>query len=185
MRLFIGIPIPKSNKREINLAASELKTQNLPLKWETSEKWHLTLKFLGKTDKNRIEEVIFEIEKITKKTSSFYLQPAKLGCFPKKTFILWLSLTGQINYLAALSKSLEKNLTSLGFPKEKHLLFPHITLARSKKISRSQAQNIKKSLLKLKLPCLNPFKVEKVILYQSTLTPQGSTYQIVKTFPLS
>jgi len=185
MRLFIAIPIPKASKKEIQKLVSQLKKQNLPVKWETAEKWHLTLKFLGKTDVNKLEDIKTKINKITKKTPVFFLQPEKIGVFAKRQLIIWLSLSGQLATLEKLQKKLEEVLIPLDFPQEKRQFQPHLTLARAKGLSFKKKKNIHKLLAQTKLGKFSSFKVKKIVIIKSTLTSAGSKYQTIKTFPLN
>ncbi|MFW5720905.1 MAG: 2'-5' RNA ligase family protein [Bacteroidota bacterium] len=58
MRLFIAIDVPERSKnlieKKVNLIKKEI---DQDVKWVTKHNWHITLKFLGDVDKNKVSAI--------------------------------------------------------------------------------------------------------------------------------
>ena len=178
MRLFIGIPLPEGTKREVNQVIHQLQKLSLPIKWELEEKWHVTLKFLGEADREKVSS-------ITKEIQPFFLKPEKVGYFYKRHLVVWVSVTGQVEVLNKLHKKLEESLASIGFLKEEREFKGHITVGRGKKLSSQQLRDLQEAIFNLKSPKFSEFKVKQINLYQSILKPEGSKYSIISEFKFS
>ncbi len=76
---------------------------------------------------------------------------------------------------------MDDKLFTFGFKKESRNFKPHITLARIK--SGKNIKNLEEAVRKLTLPSLK-FHLKEIVLYQSTLTAQGSLYQPLKSYSL-
>jgi 2'-5' RNA ligase len=146
------------------------------VKWVKKENLHITLKFLGETDKKlAIEGKIKEVE------GNFYPFKVSLkgvGAFPseKRAKILWVGLDEGVKPLSELFSTVEEKVYALGFEKETRKFNPHITFARIKKGKYSLPENLDFSF--------DPFPVKEITLFQSILTPKGPIYEIVSEVPL-
>jgi 2'-5' RNA ligase len=115
MRLFIAIDINDDVRAAVAKLQQELKgrmkNQN-GLKWVNPELMHLTLKFLGEADENRIDEIndAVEIACADKKTFEFSLSVA--GTFGRPVKVLWLG--SEPPHLLAQSSGKE-NLNRSGY----------------------------------------------------------------------
>ena len=199
-RLFIAIDFPEKTKKEITGLINQLKSQYPQIRWEKTENIHLTLKFLGwvkikiknqkskskMTDqKLKIEEIRKGIEKSIQGITPFWFQPDKLGCFLSQSLIIWLGVEVQSEFFQMV-KNLEKEMKKLGFPKEKRVFSPHITLGRVRRIKlRKKWQKIAQEIKNFPTPSFSKFKVSEIILMKSQLTPKGSIYSVVDKASLS
>jgi 2'-5' RNA ligase len=84
--------------------------------------------------------------------------------------------------LTQLFYRLEKAFATLGYPPEGRAFNPHLTLGRVK----SPANRDKLARMLEKLPPVDwpPFFVKELILFQSVLSPKGSTYTPLRVIPL-
>ena len=108
--------------------------------------------------------------------AGFTLQGRGIGVFPdfRRPRVVWMGLTGDTEMLSKLQGQLETHLDVLGFPKERRRFKGHLTLGRAK--GRLDAEKLRKSVEKLDAFETDAFAVQSVILYQSTLRPQGAIY---------
>jgi 2'-5' RNA ligase len=84
--------------------------------------------------------------------------------------------------LAQLYQRLEKAFAALGYLPEGRPFNPHLTLGRVKSpVNRHRLAQALEQLPALKWP---PFTVSELILFRSTLTPQGSIYTPLQVIPL-
>lgn len=170
MRLFIAVPLSD----EINKHIEELQ-QHLPktqAKLTISKHPHLTLKFLGEVMPEDLEKTKQALSLV--EFEQFQVKLKGIGTFTDK--VVWLGVEPHAPF-EKLQQKIEKMLSKL-YPKEERF-HPHITLARIKEINEKQGFL---DLLK-KIP-VKPytFIVDKIILYQSTLGPEGSTYNELAEF---
>jgi len=146
------------------------------VKWVKKENLHITLKFLGKTDKQIAIEA--KIKEAVKPFPPFKVSLKGIGAFPssKRAKILWVGVKEGAKDLTDLFVALEKKIHELGFEKEARKFTPHITFARVKDGKYSLSENIDFSF--------DSFPVNEVALFKSTLTPKGAIYESLSSLPL-
>ena len=82
MRLFIACYIPGNVKNEILKHQNILKKSGADVRWVRLENLHLTMKFLGEVEENRIREISEGLSKAVDGFSSFNVGLSGLGAFP-------------------------------------------------------------------------------------------------------
>lgn len=169
VRVFIALELPREAVSEIARIQKLIKKQSLLNgKFTESENLHLTLKFLGEVDDNKIEEIKKRLSEI--KFSEFFVEVGEIGVFsPSFIKIIWIKLNGK--GIWDLQKQIDEKLSDL-FDNEKRFM-GHITIARVKSIGDKKGlldylKSIKPSKIK--------FKVEKFFLKKSELKPEGPEY---------
>jgi len=171
MRLFVAIDLDQESYfQQIQEKIPETKATYPKI-------FHLTLKFLGETDKQ--QEIAQALEKIKFKT--FKLKTTKIGIFPSENYIrvVWLGLEDN-NELKKLQQDVEKLLEPFKFKKD-HVFHPHITLARIKFIKPAQKKDFIEKLKQIKIE-EKEFQVKEFKLIKSELTREGPIYEDVKVF---
>jgi len=178
-RVFIAINLPDELKKNFDPIVSELKNlnQNYGVKWVAPENLHLTLHFFGDLNEKQIALVEEGIEEITKNIKSFEMTTGDFGCFPDeqspRVFFAALQDGPEIHELIG---QLEVMLENLGHKVDTRPWRAHLTLGRIKDWSRCKVTGAK-------IPSMN-FTVKSVELMESELTPDGSVYSVIKSFPL-
>jgi 2'-5' RNA ligase len=172
MRTFISIEIPDTIKKEI------LKIQNaLPEfkgKKTEFENLHLTLKFLGEVDKEKIELVRERLKKI--KFKEFEAEIDFIGVFSEKFIrIIWL----HIKNCDELQKEIDDKLGDL-FEKEKRFM-GHLTIARVKSVK--DKKKFLSEIKNMKIPKLK-FVVKNFNLKKSILTEKRPIYEDIEVYKL-
>lgn len=133
MRSFIAFDLPERVKGEIEKVQNLLKNHGLNCRFKRRDNFHLTLKFLGEIDELQREAVIQSLSGLAKNFSPFNLTVGGFGAFPNtaNVRVLWLGVGGELEVLTSLQSELEKEMVSIGFPREKKKGFtPHITIAQ-------------------------------------------------------
>ena len=174
MRLFIGIEVPEKIKSKISSEIKELKKRYPTFKWVSEKNFHITLLFLGEVNEKKLEKIKQRLERCTFEAKQFYLFSYSFGLFIHRKIVIYIGFRREkeIEKLAALIRKEFKEYTS----KENHKKFiPHITIARARIPSKQQYFVIKKLLSKLTTNFY--FKVDRVVLYESTLTQKGPIYK--------
>jgi 2'-5' RNA ligase len=179
-RLFIALPVDKKIISHVFENLSEKKSFN-NFRWEKKENIHITLKFLGDTEDNLIDDIDNRLKNIALNFNSFDLKLNKIGTFNRngKPFILWFNFYKNES-VELLNKKIEEELLNLGFNKENRDYNPHVTLLRVK--NEEDSETIK-SYKDIKFEPIE-YCVNELYLIKSTLTPKGSLYTKIKTYKL-
>ena len=134
MRLFVAIKFPDPLRREIaqwmQSLSHEIPDPKRRLHWVKEEQLHLTLKFLGQTEEDRLPRLSQALELAVKEHPCFSVSPAKVGHFGGR--VIWLGLKTGGEEVTKLAQSIEESCEALGFARESRHFHPHITLSRSK-----------------------------------------------------
>jgi 2'-5' RNA ligase len=183
IRLFTAIETPSEIRGQIGKIRDCLKSSNADVKWESDEKLHATLKFLGKTDEKLLPEIVYYIEGVGRESTPLRVKYSGVGCFPNRRVprVVWVGMQDLQANLAELQQKLESVLLPLGFPREERLFHAHVTLGRVKSDKRIQ------SLLRMMESITfesQPVEIREVALIKSDLKPSGSVYTTLKTIPL-
>lgn len=125
MRVFIAIRFTQAFKEPIFEAQDALRDNGVRGNFTLPENLHLTLAFIGETDrvddiKAAVEEVVFE---------PFEIKTGRLGCFNGRSKVIWLGIDGE-KKLKAITAELRKNLDIRGIDYAEGRFQPHITLVR-------------------------------------------------------
>jgi 2'-5' RNA ligase len=181
-RLFISLEIPEGIKNELILLRNKIYGKFYEkIRWEKQEKLHLTLKFLGDTEDNRVDEIIERMYESLNLFNKFLLHFSEFGVFYRfnKPGILWAGIERN-NNLDKLYQIVENSLSFLNPGKDNRCFNPHITLLR---IKGSEDMNKIKNFVNKIIPELE-FTAEKIVLYKSNLLKSGSVYEALDSFKL-
>ncbi|MFH1478483.1 MAG: RNA 2',3'-cyclic phosphodiesterase [Candidatus Omnitrophota bacterium] len=176
IRAFIAVEIPLAIKEKLSLLISDLKKSNANVKWVGIEGLHFTLKFLGDIEKDKVGDISKELKKISSSSSIFSVKFSKIGAFPNmnKPRVIWLGISQGENNLISLNKKIELSMEELGFQKEGREYKAHLTLGRVR--SFENISQLAKIINSLKIHIKGSVEINKIVLYQSTLTPKGAIY---------
>lgn len=172
MRLFIAIDFDEIKDYFIELQRQLPKNARLSL----TKTFHLTLKFLGEFQSDKVETIINSLKNI--KFEAFPVFLDSIGIFPTENYIrvVWVGLKPEDKILE-LQKNIDESLKSL-FREEKDFK-AHITIARVKypEDKKQFLQQIKKIKVENKRVEIKDFRLVK-----STLTPKGPIYEDLGIF---
>lgn len=182
MRCFIAIPLPDEIHHQLSKIQLELKETGADAKWVEAGNVHLTLKFLGDVQESKIKTISQKLKKIANKHTLFETCIGKLRAFPtlSNSRVVWIGLNKNEKKINNLQKEIEESLQSLGFEKEMRPFHPHLTLGRVR--SKKNIQNLVEKIKTLPLPQFKPITIDKIILFQSILKPQGAEYTALDEF---
>lgn len=179
IRAFIAVELPDAVRAALSASQGRLGAKQHPyVKWVDPGGIHLTLKFLGNIDADKVSPITEAIAGAAQGVSPFRLQLGGLGAFPnpRRPNVIWVAVTGDVERLASLQRGIDRFLVPLGFSPESRLFTPHLTLGRLReRASASERESIGESLTTAK-PDEVPFQAGEVSLMRSTLTPSGAIY---------
>ncbi len=169
MRTFIAIEIPEKIKKEI--VKIQKKLPEFKGKITEKENLHLTLKFLGEVNEEKLEEVKKRLKKIHLK--SFETEIKDMGMFSDR--IVWLRMAN----CKELQREIDDKLSGL-FETENRFM-GHLTIARVKDLK--DRKKFLTELRKIKMPEMN-FTVKKFNLKKSKLGRPGPVYGDIEVYDL-
>lgn len=184
VRAFIAIELSEDARQGLAMLQDRLRGILPPdtVRWAAATNIHLTLHFLGDLRRNHLETVERILLDAAGRSSPFSLTLAGLGCFPnpRRPRIVWVGISGETEPLRLLHKRLGKDLKkSIGFHPEPRPFSPHLTIGRVKKALRTQPSVRLGSLLEQQFDTVGDLavlKVDKILLIQSDLRPDGPVY---------
>ncbi|MDR1545657.1 MAG: RNA 2',3'-cyclic phosphodiesterase [Deltaproteobacteria bacterium] len=172
LRLFVALAVPPEAAQAARAAAGGK---------PSSAAAHLTLKFLGRTERSLAPAVAQALSRVQSPPLDLTVQG--LGCFKKPGgVVVWAGLAPSPP-LTALRAAVEAALSPLspGRPFERRPFEPHVTLARLKGEAGTRAAEKLKSLTALPL---GSFRVDHFGLYASELTPDGAVHRLIDSWKL-
>ena len=172
-RIFFAVDLDAAARR----AAAEVARGclNAPdgdrVRWLREETFHVTLRFLGDTDPERIEGLADCVREQTAVLQPFRMELGGVRPFPSKrrAFAVVLDV-GPVERFEQLAAAVERGAVASGFDPEPRSFRPHLTLgrvARGKKILGVTA---------VVTPRGQGYNVDEVVLFRSDLHPSGAQY---------
>ena len=192
VRAFIAVDISPEARQVMGGAIRELADQ-VPgsVRWVDPQGIHLTLKFLGVIPVQDAETILAALKSPVAELPQFSLQLNGLGMFPnaRRPRVLWAGVDGQLDPLANLQQCVEGVLADMNYPSERQTFSPHLTLGRVReRISPGARRRIIQAMTS-ELPASkvagDPWVVEEVRLFRTTLTAQGSIHTSMGVVPLA
>ncbi|HUW44096.1 MAG TPA: RNA 2',3'-cyclic phosphodiesterase [Bacillota bacterium] len=173
MRTFISINLPEEVREEIKKIQDKL--PRFQGKLTELDNLHLTLKFLGEVDSQRLKEIKKKLKGI--KFEKFETEIDSLGVFSEKFIrIVWLHMKN----CDRLQKEVDEKLEGM-FEKETRFM-SHLTIARVKFVK--DKKKFLEELKSMKVPKIS-FKVIEFCLMKSELTKKGPKYSVLEVYKLN
>lgn len=175
VRCFIGILFPRQAIDEIVRVQEALREGDLFVgKFTQEENLHMTLKFLGGIDEEKVREVAKKLEGV--KFREFFCTLGGVGVFSKDFVrIIWMGILG--DGIFQLQKDVDGVLSD-GFEPERRFM-GHLTLARVKKVNNKE--KLFKFLEGMKISELK-FLVDRFYLIKSELSSDEPHYELLGEF---
>ena len=177
LRGFIAIDIdgfPKLIEFEKEIAETRAN-----VKLVDPENVHVTLKFLGDTNEEQIDEIERMMKDAVKEIDSFYIRLKGAGVFPNQNYIrvVWIGIEhgGEIGTIA---HRIDDQLSKLGFKKEKREFSPHLTIARVK--TAENKEKLLQIIEKYREVEFADMKIDSIKLKKSDLTQKGPIYTTLR-----
>ena len=177
IRTFIAAELPPEVINHLVAAGREMESKGLRTRWMSSEKLHLTLKFMGDIDEMIVPQLVFELGSLLTAGEPIQLNLNHLGAFPNRSAarVIWAGVKDQTGRLAELAAGIDRFCALHGIPPDKRPFRGHITLARLKNPTMLD--------LDTNLPTAD-FMLDKVNLYASTLSRDGASYRVLHSTAL-
>lgn len=184
MRTFIAIELNDELRFALERIISRVERTGADIKWVRPRSMHLTLKFLGEIDPGEgLAKVETALAGIVQEHAGFNLALEGTGVFPPsgRPRVFWAGLEDKPE-LRSLQSDLETALAGLGFPVEKRGFTPHLTLGRVR--GPAGSSEAAEALEKCNGAVTGTLRVDKIVLFESILKPQGAEHRTIMEYML-
>ncbi|MPZ22209.1 MAG: RNA 2',3'-cyclic phosphodiesterase [Dehalococcoidia bacterium] len=187
LRLFVALDPGDAIKGEMTRLQEALRHNGCPpLKWTRPEGIHITIKFLGHVDEERIGAIGTALEEACSHVGRITLQPGSVSTFGGRSpRVVWAGLDGDLERLSSLQRSVDDALSSLGFMSENRTFNPHLTIARvPDRLPPGELRSIVAAVAAVERaePLQQAFG--EALLVRSILDPGGAVYSTLAAFRL-
>jgi 2'-5' RNA ligase len=178
IRSFIAVEIPKEIRDGIGNVINDFRQSGFPIRWVAIENMHLTLIFLGEVEENFLNKVKEQLILAVKNAKLFEANLTGLGAFPSQRSprVIWVGMDKGKNEAIDLQAMVEKPLVTIGYKPEDRKFHPHLTIGRVKGAVKEPAKIFETKYISRNFP------VKSIVLFKSTLRPQGPIYEKIQEF---
>jgi len=171
-RVFLAVPVARRLQKQINRVLAPVRNSNRDIRWVAEQNRHLTLAFLGDQPASVVDALAGSMDDAYRQVPGFEAGFSAFMRFPDAKGNI-LALVGRADdSMSTLFQLTCGLLAQFGLAPEYEIFKPHITVGRI----------IRPRLVKTRFfePVNIRLHVDRVTLYQSTLTPAGSVYRVLK-----
>ena len=180
LRLFIAVEIDEAIRQRICAFVETVRASIGNVRWSRPEDLHVTLKFLGHVATAKREAIEGALRKV--RAPQFEMSVGEIGVFPnpKSARVLWVGVSAGPE-LGRLAATIDESMSGLAFEREHRTFTPHVTLAR---MSQEKRRWTLEDVVGVKNTAFGTMTAAEFHLYESKLSPQGSRYSKLASFPL-
>lgn len=181
IRTFVTIKLPDEAIKKLAVVQRDLQRAGIKARFTAPTNLHLTLKFLGEVPVAGVGAIKEVLDVVAGNFEPFFLRMKDFHLLPdtKNPRILCAGLDGDVDTLQRLAGSVAEKLLPWGFPEEKRVFKPHLTLARNPEPS----EDMEKLLESLVFADEIAFTATDIFFYKSVLTPRGPVYSVLHQSP--
>ena len=180
-RLFVAVELP-DDWRAALLEVQQRQERASPgyFRWVAESALHVTVVFMGSQPRARVGAIGEAVRRAASGVPPFHLSLGALGTFGSQRAprVLWAEALQPDGRLQQLRRALDAELRALGVAFDDKPLRPHVTLGRARRGGPTLLRLMSESL------DLGPHRVDRIVLFESTLLPAGPRYGGVVAAPL-
>ena len=186
LRLFLAVEPSAAVRSSLADCVTGLRRRLPGVKWVPGENFHITLRFLGNIPDERLPELCAVCGDALRRQTAFSCAAAGLGAFPRsgRVTVIWADVIRGRRGLAGLVEALESRLRDAGFVAEPAAFRAHITLGRVRRRATVHRRDLSPHIETWQGREFGQWRVDRVTLFQSTLTADGPVYSALKHWEL-
>jgi len=183
IRLFIALPLTPQVEASLDRLMASLKPLSRAVRWVPAKNIHLTARFLGDAEEKLVPRIIKSIDEVAADHTGFDITLDRVGGFPNlsRPRVIWVGSSEPMEPAEKIAHQLELRMRELRFAPEKRGFKAHLTLGR---VREGQPLGPLASHLETMTLTPIPLHLDRLVLFKSTLTPQGSIYERLHEAPL-
>ena len=189
MRLFVAAEIGERLAGRVGTLIEDLRARvsatapRAKVTWVAVDRLHVTVRFIGEVDDARVE-LLRAAVRPPLQVDRFDVRLAGVGSFPtgRSPRVLWIGVTEGLASMKHIEREIGVRLASAGIPEESRPYNPHLTVARVREPAGLTSVPLLEGLEDM------PFgvaRIDAITLFQSRLSPKGSTYIPLERIPLA
>lgn len=188
LRSFVAVRVPDSWAPGLSALRTRLERHAAGLRWVHAEGAHVTLAFLGQIARARVPAISGTLGEAAGACAPCVVNTAGIGVFPHpgRAAVLWLGIEDPSGGLNRLQQRVAGAVSAAGLTPEGRTFHAHVTLGRWR---TQPPRTTVDALLAHPLPpelsgSHGTWTVAQMDLMESRLSPRGSVYTVLETFPL-
>lgn len=184
MRLFIATHFPEAVLRDLNETVARVRPRLPAAAWVKQEVQHLTFAFLGEQHESLIDKLSPSLESALAAIPKIEASLHGCGMFPnaRHARVGWIGLDPEAPF-AAIARVVRDIVTRAGVELDRADFRPHLTLMRMR--DPWPPASIDLFQRSLRDFSSEPFAVDAVTLFSSTLNPNGAVHTALRRFALA
>ncbi|HLD56777.1 MAG TPA: RNA 2',3'-cyclic phosphodiesterase [archaeon] len=181
-RLFAAVDIPSSLREKIVDIQKDIGQKNAEIKFVEPQNLHYTIKFLGKVDPQKLEEIKNILFAVGENFQKFTVSVRNLGYFVygNQIKVLWIGMGEGKDEFVKVAEVADKRLSYIregDFGPSPHLTIGRVEFVKDK-------ENLVGQLKRFNNIELGSFVVEEIKLKESVLNRSGPVYKDLGVFKL-
>lgn len=183
LRTFIAVELPDPVRAVLAEVSREVAScwPAHAVRWVRADGVHLTLRFLGDTEEDRLPELRAGLDRLAARLPVLELSLAGMGCFPnpRRPRVVWVGVADPAGRLPRLQQGVESLVRGLGWEREDRPFQVHLTLGRVREQAGPAPTDWAVPVEPLS------FRVDRIALIESRLRPEGAEYHRLHASPLA
>ena len=184
MRLFIALRVPATVREHLREVQSLLRAADADVRWEQVAKLHCTLAFLGDTPEEKLADVVDAVISGANGFPPVAAGFGGIGFFPdaSRARVIWEGIDEPSGSIPGLREAIVRELDERGVGCDAKPFHAHITLGRVRSPRGVRRLTTIAESCTLGHPLVT---IPDIAIVRSVLSSAGSTYQDLRTVPLS
>ncbi|HET9325676.1 MAG TPA: RNA 2',3'-cyclic phosphodiesterase [Candidatus Eisenbacteria bacterium] len=185
LRIFLAVFPPPATQAAAERRIERLKQPDDHVSWVKRDNLHYTLRFLGDLGADGARRAAEAARAAAEAQPAFDACLGGLGAFPnaRKARVLWLGLSKGGESLSALARAVEAALQKKGFGRADRPFASHLTIGRVRTPGRDWTDALEAAAAPQDEDGAR-FRVDRVLVVHSQLSPKGSIYSVRAEVPL-
>ena len=183
IRCFVAVETPSEVLQRIAALIADLQSVSSDVKWEHTEKLHITVKFLGTMNESDVHVLIRVLKEKIRMFSRFDYKYEGIGAFPdlERPRVYWIGTSKNLA-LVQLHRDVEEVTRTFSIADDERPFHPHVTIGRVK-----GSRGINLLTASAKTLTFEPVVAHcsEILLMKSDLHPTGSRYSVLSRIPLN
>lgn len=191
IRTFVALPLPDRAREAAVRVTNRLRRElgdDRAVKWEPRTNLHVTLHFLGDTDPAAVPSISDALAAALAGRQAFDLGLGAPAWFPGRAAprIFVVDVATGAAPLAAIQQAVGETLAPFGYPPDRRPFRAHVTVGRVRRNRKLPAPSADLACEAARAAvAAAAARASEVVLFRSTLGPEGATYDRLATFHLA
>ena len=127
IRSFVAVLLEGAVRGELAAAIERLRPVSRDVAWVNPGNIHLTVKFLGNVDRDRLDPIVAALTGALGEAGAFDATIRGLGAFPSlaRPRVIWAGVTEGAGAMVEAARRVDEALAAVGFPREARPFSPH------------------------------------------------------------